>query len=238
MPPRKKAKEEPRREEARPSVAEPDGVENPFAQLAQKHWTSKKSAKVKVKPDVLKNEIWDVLEKESFAFKSLLLLENLQILEKYGCSLNIWRIANCSNSYLWPGYSEDSSNFHVLLIALITNVKTREHLPTWGKSFAPDTGLLLTVSRPVYGQCHRVLLSISTNSFDDIRYNIMSHRPNPPSFVYNQRFPVVGQRYSQEGMRSFGIHIYLAQFIEREEAGTQVGSECASAEGLEGGSKT
>ena len=142
MPPRKKAKEEPRREEARPSVAELDGVENPFAQLAQKHWTSKKSAKVKVKPDVLKNEIWDVLEKEGFMFKSLLVLENLQILEKCGCSLKVWRIANCSNSYLWPGYSEDSSNFHVLLIALITNVKTREHLPTWGKSFGPDTGAL------------------------------------------------------------------------------------------------
>ncbi|KAI6714255.1 intron-binding protein aquarius [Diplocarpon mali] len=85
-----------------------------FEQLAKAHWT-KKSTKVKVKPDVLKNEIWDVLEKEDFAFSSLLALENLQILE----------------SYLWPGYSEDSSNFHVLLIVLIANVRTREHLPTW-----------------------------------------------------------------------------------------------------------
>ncbi|KAJ2990004.1 hypothetical protein NUW58_g3172 [Xylaria curta] len=34
-------------------------------------------------------------------------------------------------SYLWPGYSEDSSNFHVLLIALLTNVKARERLETW-----------------------------------------------------------------------------------------------------------
>jgi intron-binding protein aquarius len=90
MAPRKKAKEEPRREvdDVRPTVADLDS-ENPFAQLAQKHWlkTSKKSVKVKVKPDVLKNEIWDVLEKEDFAFKSLLVLENLQILEKYGYSL-------------------------------------------------------------------------------------------------------------------------------------------------------
>ncbi|CAL3965876.1 unnamed protein product, partial [Diplocarpon coronariae] len=51
-----------------------------FEQLAKAHWT-KKSTKVKVKPDVLKNEIWDVLEKEDFAFSSLLALENLQILE-------------------------------------------------------------------------------------------------------------------------------------------------------------
>jgi intron-binding protein aquarius len=36
-----------------------------------------------------------------------------------------------ASSYLWPGYSEDSSNFHVLLIVLIANVKWRERLETW-----------------------------------------------------------------------------------------------------------
>lgn len=34
-------------------------------------------------------------------------------------------------SYLWPGYTEESSNFHVLLVALIINVKRREQLETW-----------------------------------------------------------------------------------------------------------
>jgi intron-binding protein aquarius len=87
MPPRTRVKEEPQREvnDGRPTVADLQG-ENPFAQLAKKHWlkTTKKPAKVKVKPDVLKSEIWDVLEQENFAFKSLLVLENLQILERYG----------------------------------------------------------------------------------------------------------------------------------------------------------
>lgn len=85
MPPRKKVQVEERREvdEGRPTVAELDG-ESAFAQLAQQHWLkpSKKSAKVRVKHDVLKTEIWDVLEKEDFEFKSLLALESLQILEK------------------------------------------------------------------------------------------------------------------------------------------------------------
>lgn len=36
-------------------------------------------------------------------------------------------------SYLWPGYTEEASNYHVLLIALIANVKRREHLETWGE---------------------------------------------------------------------------------------------------------
>ena len=135
MPPRKKVKEDPRREveDVQSAVAVLDS-ETSFAQLAQKHWLKapKKSTKVKVKPDVLKNEIWDILERENFAFKSLLALENLQVLEKYGFCPCHQRITNV-HSYLWPGYSEDSSNFHVLLTALITNVKIREHLPTWGE---------------------------------------------------------------------------------------------------------
>jgi intron-binding protein aquarius len=88
MAPRTRGKEEPLREvdDGRPTVAELDG-ENPFAKVAQKHWlkSSQKPKKVKVKADVLKTEIWDVLEREDFAFKSLLVLENLQILEQYGC---------------------------------------------------------------------------------------------------------------------------------------------------------
>ncbi|KAK5629587.1 hypothetical protein RRF57_005302 [Xylaria bambusicola] len=101
---------------ARPTVADLEG-ESEFAQLAKQHWlkTSKSAAKVKVKNDVLKKDIWDVLEKDAFAYRSLLILEGLQTLE----------------SYLWPGYSEDSSNFHVLLIVLLTNVKAREKLETW-----------------------------------------------------------------------------------------------------------
>jgi hypothetical protein len=46
---------------------------------------------------------------------------------------SVLEFANMETSYLWPGYSEDSSNFHVLLVVLIANVKTREHLSTWGK---------------------------------------------------------------------------------------------------------
>jgi Intron-binding protein aquarius N-terminus len=86
MAPRTRTKEESRREviDERPTVADLEG-ESSFATLAQKLWLNKKTAKVKVKHDVLKTEIWDVLEKEDFPFKSLLVLENLQILERCGC---------------------------------------------------------------------------------------------------------------------------------------------------------
>ena len=35
--------------------------------------------------------------------------------------------------FLWPTYTEDASNYHVLLIALIVSAKQREHLSIWGR---------------------------------------------------------------------------------------------------------
>ncbi|KAL2878621.1 hypothetical protein SGCOL_006091 [Colletotrichum sp. CLE4] len=68
----------------RPTVADIEG-ESAFAQLAKKHWLkttrSKRAVKVKVKNDVLKQEIWDVLERDGFPYKSILTLESLQTLE-------------------------------------------------------------------------------------------------------------------------------------------------------------
>ena len=53
-----------------------------WAQLAKKHWPKATKSK-KTKPEVIKKEIWDVLEQEAFHFRTLLILENLQLLEKY-----------------------------------------------------------------------------------------------------------------------------------------------------------
>ena len=89
--------------------------ETRWQKLAEKYWSKPTSKPRKVKADVVKSEIWDVLEKQDFDFWSLLILENLQLLEKY----------------LWPGYNEESSNFHTLLIALMVTVKRREGLPAW-----------------------------------------------------------------------------------------------------------
>ncbi|PNP40630.1 hypothetical protein TGAMA5MH_07628 [Trichoderma gamsii] len=103
--------------DGRPTPAEVEEQEHQFVQIARKHWLKpgKKTAKVKVKNDVVKQGIWDVLEQDGFSYKLLLLLESLQTLE----------------NYLWPGYSDESSNHHVLILALICNVKRREHLETW-----------------------------------------------------------------------------------------------------------
>lgn len=45
----------------------------------------------------------------------------------------ISRLIVFGHSYLWPAYTDEASNFHVLLIALIANVKRREHLETWSE---------------------------------------------------------------------------------------------------------
>ena len=55
---------------------------NYWAQLAKKYWLTAGKSK-KTKSEVIKKEIWDALEQEAFHFRSLLMLENLQLLEKY-----------------------------------------------------------------------------------------------------------------------------------------------------------
>ena len=99
---------------ARPTVADLHG-ENHFALIARKYWLGASSVH-KVRPEVVKKELWDELEAVDFAYSSLLVLENLQLLERY----------------LWPGFSEDASNYHHLLLALMLNVKRRENLTSWG----------------------------------------------------------------------------------------------------------
>ncbi|KAK1824579.1 hypothetical protein LTR12_000904 [Friedmanniomyces endolithicus] len=80
-----------------------------IAQFARKHWLVKAPSKASAAVP----EIWEAVEAEQqFALR---LLEQLQALERY----------------LWPGYSDESSNQHVLLIALLVNVKRAEQLPIW-----------------------------------------------------------------------------------------------------------
>lgn len=68
------------------------GEESHWSELAQKHWPKPTSKTKKVKADVIKKEIWDVLEGDAFDVRSLLELERLQLLEKYG-AFNV--IGNC-----------------------------------------------------------------------------------------------------------------------------------------------
>ena len=57
------------------------GGESHWAALGKKHWFKPVKSR-KVKNEVLKTELWDVLEEESFEYRSLLILESLQLLEK------------------------------------------------------------------------------------------------------------------------------------------------------------
>jgi hypothetical protein len=42
--------------------------------------------------------------------------------------------------FLWPNWNEDASNYHVLLIAMIVDVKLKEGLPVWGMSSSSFQG--------------------------------------------------------------------------------------------------
>ena len=58
-----------------------------WVQLAKTHWLETSKVR-KVKQDVIKKDIWDPLEADNFSFRSLLTLENLNILEKCACTRN------------------------------------------------------------------------------------------------------------------------------------------------------
>lgn len=79
-------------DEGRPTVADLHG-DNPFAQAAKQHWLREKPSKFKT--EVLKTEFYDVLEKEEFRFRSLLILENLQFLEKFVAQSAVWVGIGC-----------------------------------------------------------------------------------------------------------------------------------------------
>jgi intron-binding protein aquarius len=65
---------------SRPAINDSNS-NNHYVDVAQKHWL--KSSKLgNVKPNVIKQDIWDHLEEDGFAHGSLLVLENLQILER------------------------------------------------------------------------------------------------------------------------------------------------------------
>ncbi|KAL8954527.1 MAG: hypothetical protein Q9183_007072, partial [Haloplaca sp. 2 TL-2023] len=100
-------------EASRPDITDLQG-DNEWTQIAKRHWLGGDTKQKKVKNDVV-NKVWEALKNEEFQYRSLLILESLQLLE----------------SYLWPGYGESSTNHHVLLIALLATVKARENLPLW-----------------------------------------------------------------------------------------------------------
>jgi len=66
-------------DDGRPTVSDLQGAD-PLAQAAKQHWASDKNSKFK--PNAVKTDFYDVLEKEGFRYRSLLILEQLQFLEK------------------------------------------------------------------------------------------------------------------------------------------------------------
>lgn len=62
-------------------VGENEGFDR-WMLIAQTHWLKSTYVR-KVNPDLIKNDIWDYLVLDGFDFRSLLALENLQILERY-----------------------------------------------------------------------------------------------------------------------------------------------------------
>ena len=86
-----------------------------WATVARDNWLASAKPVSRVQTSVIEDELWSPLLKENFAHRDLQALENLQVLERY----------------LWPGFTDDASDHHVLLIAFVLNIKRSENLPSW-----------------------------------------------------------------------------------------------------------
>ena len=122
---------------------------NHWVLLAQKSWQKKRTSR-KITPDFVKKELWDPLEKEGFDPISLHQLENLQLLE-----------------YLWAGYTDASTNFHVLLIAFLTVTKSKESVPVWD-AFGQDSTLFSSFFQRI------LALSLDSSLLTTVRTHVLT----------------------------------------------------------------
>ena len=67
--------------ESRPTV-EDFRDDNQWVKLAKASWLGASNTP-KIKQDIIKKDLWDPLEAEGFNLRSLLTLENLNVLERY-----------------------------------------------------------------------------------------------------------------------------------------------------------
>lgn len=68
-------------DEGRPIVA--DLQDSHYVTIARANWLATPGPS-RVRPEVIKRDLWDSLEGEKFSTRSLLVLESLQIFERYG----------------------------------------------------------------------------------------------------------------------------------------------------------
>ena len=109
--------------------------EHQWVDLAQEIWLNRKQPS-KVTTSLIEDRLWRPLESSGFDFRSLALLESLQLLE-----------------YLWEGYNETSTNHHVLLIALMVTVKRQQDLPAWSTFDNADPSHFSSLFRRILSLC-------------------------------------------------------------------------------------
>ncbi|KAK6357809.1 hypothetical protein TWF730_007168 [Orbilia blumenaviensis] len=121
---------------------------NIYAVTANTHWL-KPDGQVRFSSKIVK-EIYSALEQEGFPQRDLLLLENLQYMERY----------------LWPNYDEDSTDELVISLVLMVVTKKRESIPIWG-IFEQSPALFTSFFRRI------LFMSLSTTLSLPLRTHIL-----------------------------------------------------------------
>ncbi|RVD85226.1 uncharacterized protein DFL_003553 [Arthrobotrys flagrans] len=139
-------------EDGQPTFSDLQGG-NIYAVTANKHWL-KPDTQIRFSSKVVK-EIYSALEQDGFPQRDLLLLENLQYMERY----------------LWPNYDEDSTDELVISLIMMAVAKRRENIPLWGNFEASPASfasffrrvliMSLSASMPLIPRTHLLCFIIS-----------------------------------------------------------------------------
>lgn len=117
-------------------------------------------------------------------------------------------------SYLWPGYDDNSTNYYVILIALITTTKNRENLQVWGRYcllIYLKKSALANKSRCIRQRRREILVFVSPRLVFELGQLLDNNYTNPYTVFPNLRFPIFRQWTYPEGVRSACLHLYMAE---------------------------
>ncbi|RMD44275.1 hypothetical protein DV735_g771, partial [Chaetothyriales sp. CBS 134920] len=134
--------------------------ETQWEEVAGRLWLATDRVPSRVPGDVLKREIWDPLERAAFEPHALLPLRQLHILERF----------------LWPTYSDDAPDQHVLLVALFASSRSHfaplaDRPEAFSSLFRRVLSLSLDLSQPP--ALRLALLCFITRAFDSLEKEVV-----------------------------------------------------------------
>ena len=185
-----------------------------WSQLAGELWLSSSSAR-ETRPDTIKSRIWDPLESDRFDPRSLSLLENLQILERYAKG-------DGNRAKLLTDYEQDICGLLLPKMRQISWlyflrplwVLSSEHIFRYGVS-KPQVYIqpiiLLTCSRYLRGSGRTILCIIPSSPLTESGQYASPPRKVVTTLLHFRRISVIREADYPQRIGTFGLSLDMEQ---------------------------